>query len=81
MTSSKQRMINCADCGKETTYNRNRGKICWKCKDIRYSKRTTETLTEPQRCPTCGKKIVIVPCIACNMVSNVKKFKKGITNG
>ena len=78
---SKPKLINCIDCGKECTYNKNRGRVCWKCKDIRYSKRKNETVTEPQRCPTCGVKIVIVPCIACEMGKNLPKSKKGISNG
>lgn len=66
--------ILCQDCNKPCTYNRTRGQLCWRCKDARSKFRSPKTVQQPVRCPDCGKKIVIVPCLACKMEkSNAKK--------
>lgn len=79
--NTERRRIKCFDCGKDCTYNRSRGNICWKCKELRSIKTTKRTLKEPIRCPTCGKKIIIVPCIACEMGRNQPKSSSSPEKG
>ena len=67
MMEEDKKTIICIDCGKPAVYNRGRGKLCWKCKDLRGKKETQRNLSTPKRCPTCGHKITVVPCIACNL--------------
>jgi hypothetical protein len=68
-----RKLINCVDCGKPATYNRTRGNICWKCKDLRTKNSNRRSVKKPVRCPTCGCKLTIVPCIACEMGRNKPK--------
>jgi hypothetical protein len=67
MTQEAKKTIICIDCGKPAIYNRSRGKLCWKCKELRGKKEIQSNLNAPKRCPTCGHKITVVPCIACSL--------------
>lgn len=75
MTEEKAEFTTCRVCGKATRYKKCLGHICWKCK--RNGPVTgTNKPPKPVRCPECGHKITIVPCIACTMQGRLPNAKK-----
>lgn len=75
MSTEEPRIVNCRVCNKPTKYKKCLGHICWKCKRNKEITGNKNTQT-PVRCPECGHKITIVPCIACNMQRNMRNAKK-----
>lgn len=65
----------CKICHKKMTYRKALGHVCWKCKRLKRSNAVTQLKT-PQRCPECGHKITIVPCVGCTMQRNLRNAKK-----
>lgn len=61
-----KRQVVCRVCNKLCTYNKTRGLLCWKCKDNLKSQSSFRNVSTPQRCPDCGHKITVVPCVACS---------------
>lgn len=74
MEEEKTEFTTCRVCNKPTRYKKCLGHICWKCKRNR-SITGVKNVATPVRCPDCGNKITIVPCVACSLErsSNAKK--------